>query len=74
MTRTGQVKIYNPETGSGVVQADDDYRAVLFFRRPCVVTAYLPRVGDPVCFHVRTSPVSGQPEAFQITRRIHAAA
>ena len=74
MTKTGQIKIYSPETGCGVIQADDDSGAVLFFRRPCVVTPYSPQVGDPVCFQVRTSPISGAPEACQITRRIKAAA
>jgi cold shock CspA family protein len=74
MTRTGQTKLYNPETGYGVIQADDGSGAVLFFRRPCVVAPYTPRVGDPVCFQVRTRPIGGQPEACQITRRIKAAA
>jgi cold shock CspA family protein len=74
MTRTGQIKIYNPETGYGVVQADDDARVVLFFRRPCLVAPYSPHVGDSVSFQVRTSPISGQPEAWGITRRIKAAA
>jgi cold shock CspA family protein len=74
MTRIGQIKIYNPETGYGVVQADDDFGLVLFFRRPCVVTPYSPQVGDPVCFQVRTSPISGAPEACRITRRTKAAA
>jgi cold shock CspA family protein len=74
MTRTGQIKIYNPETGYGVVQADGDSSLILFFRRPCLVAPYSPHVGDLVCFQVRTSPISGQPEACQITRRIKGAA
>jgi cold shock CspA family protein len=74
MTRTGQIKLYSPETGCGVIQADGDSGAVLFFRRPCVVASYTPQVGDPVCFQVRTSPISGQPEACQIMRRIKTAA
>ena len=74
MTKTGQIKIYSPETGCGVVQADDDSCVVLFFRRPCVVAPYFPQVGDPVYFQVGTSPISGQPEACQITPRIRAAA
>ena len=74
MTKTGQIKIFSPETGCGVIQADDDSSLVLFFRRPCVVASYSPGVGDLVCFQVRTSPISGQPEACQITRRIKSAA
>jgi cold shock CspA family protein len=74
MTRTGQIKIYNPETGYGVVQADDDAYVVLFFRRPCVIALYSPAVGDRVSFQRRTSPISGQPEACQITPRIRAVA
>ena len=74
MTRTGQIKIYNPETGYGVIQADDESHVVLFFRRPCVVALYSPAVGDRVSFQRRTSPISGQPEACQITPRIKAAA
>jgi hypothetical protein len=42
MTKTGQIKIYSPETGCGVIQADDDSRVVLFFRRSCVVALYSP--------------------------------
>jgi cold shock CspA family protein len=74
MTRTGHIKIYSPETGCGVIQADDDSRVVLFFRRPCVVAPYLPAFGDRVSFQRRASPISGQPEACQITPRIKAAA
>ena len=74
MTKTGQIKIYNPEAGYGVVQADDDSSVVLFFRRACVVALYSPAVGDRVSFQRRTSPISGQPEACQITPRIKAAA
>jgi cold shock CspA family protein len=74
MTRTGQIKIYSPETGCGVVQADDDSGLVLFFRRACVVELYSPAVGDRVSFQRRTSPISAQPEACQITPRIKAAA
>jgi cold shock CspA family protein len=50
MTRTGQIKIYSPETGCGVIQADDDSSVVLFFRRACVVELYSPAVGDRVSF------------------------
>jgi hypothetical protein len=59
--RTGHIKIYSPETGCGVIQADSDSRVVLFFCRPCIVAPYTPTVGDAVCFQVRTSPISGQP-------------
>jgi hypothetical protein len=61
-----QIKLYSPETGCGVVQADDDSSVVLFFRRACVVALYSPAVGDWVSFQRRTSPISGQPEACQI--------
>ena len=74
MTKTGQIKLYSPETGCGVIQADDESGAVLFFRRACVVAQYLPAVGDRVSFQRRMSPISGQPEACQITPRIRAAA
>jgi cold shock CspA family protein len=50
MTKKGQIKIYSPETGCGVIQADDDSRVVLFFRRSCVVELYSPAVGDWVSF------------------------
>jgi cold shock CspA family protein len=74
MIKTGQIKIFSPETGCGVIQADDDSRVVLFFRRPCVVSGYSPAFGDRVSFQRRTSPISGQPEACQITPRIRSAA
>ena len=74
MTKAGQIKLYSPETGCGVIQADDDSSVVLFFRRACVVALYSPAVGDRVSFQRRTSPISGQPEACQITPRIKAAA
>ena len=46
MLKTGQIKLYSPETGCGVIQADDDSSVVLFFRRACVVELYSPAVGD----------------------------
>ena len=63
MIKTGQIKLYSPENGCGVVQADDDSSVVLFFRRACVVELYSPAVGDRVSFQRESNqrPARGVP-------------
>lgn len=53
------------DKGNGCVQADGD-RVVLFFDRACFVPEYSPSKGDRVVFNVRTNPVSGGLQAYQL--------
>ena len=74
MTKTGQIKIYSPETGCGVIQAGRRLRRGTLLSPPlrcCTVLASSWRSGF---FPATDGSISGQPEACQITPRIRAVA